>query len=125
MTDVKTVTLPLEELENLKKKNRAQAHEITNLAKALARKNLEVDALHFVWCDGGCYSGIHRYSDVRLTEEMILRAERNTRRMRSWYNTVKWRLTKFPTMSQWHAKYAERSASRTDLGDDMGPATDP
>lgn len=109
------VNIPVEELENLKAKNRQQAHEITNLLAAIARKNVEVDALHFVWCDGGCYSGVHRYSDVVLTEEMILRAERNTKRLRSWYNTVKWRLTKFPTLSEWHKKYAERNASRTDL----------
>jgi len=112
---VKTVSIPVEELENLKVKNRQQAREITLLAETLARKNLDLDALHFVWCDGGCTSGVHRFSDIRLTEEMILRAERNTKRLRSWYNTVKWRLKKYPTMSEWHDKYAKRAASRTDL----------
>jgi len=109
------VSIPVEELERLKAKNRAQAREITSLSEVLARKNLDLDALHFVWCDGGCSSGVHRFSDVRLTREMILRAERNTKRLRSWYNTVKWRLTVFPTMSEWHDQYARRAASRTDL----------
>lgn len=111
-----TVTLPLEELENLKTRLRNQAYEITKLNEALRQRNLDLDALHFVWCDGGCYSGVHRFSDTKLTEEMIKRAERNTKRLRSWYDTVKWRFTgDFPTMSEWHARYATRAAERTDL----------
>ena len=112
---MKMVNIPEEELEILKAKNRNLARQITYLVEALARKNRDLDALHFVWCSGGCPDGVHRFSDVRLTEEMIQRAERNTKRLRSWYNTVKWRLTKYPTMSEWHAKYAKRTASKTDL----------
>lgn len=114
---LKTVAIPVEELERLKSKNRLQARTITHLIAVLARKNKDLDALHFVWCDGGCPNGVHRYSDVRLTEELVARAERNTKRLRSWYNTVKWRLTSYPTMSEWHNAYAKRSASRTDLLD--------
>lgn len=113
---MKTVSIPLDELENLKERNRQQGRQITMLQDLLRKKNLELDALHFVWCDGACPQGIHRFSnDVRLTEEMIQMAERNTRRMRRWYNTVKWRLTKFPTMSEWHAARARHAASKTDL----------
>lgn len=116
MEDLKTVTLPLEELERLKDKNRHQARQITLLQESLRQRNLDLDAMSFVWCDGGCPGGVHRFSpDAVLTEEMILRAERSVRRLRSWYNTVKWRLTKYPTMSEWHDQRAKRAASKTDL----------
>jgi hypothetical protein len=121
---VKTVTIPLEELENLKDKNRGQAREIRLLTEKLRQNRVDLDALTFVWCSGGCPSGVHRFSETRLTEEMIDRAERNTKRMRSWYNTVKWRLDKFPTMSEWHRKYAEAAASRTDLGEGSNGGAD-
>ena len=68
--------------------------EVTNLNEVLHRKNLELDALHMVWCDGGCPSGVHRWSDAPVTEEIVLAAERNTERLRRWFNTVKWRLEK-------------------------------
>jgi hypothetical protein len=42
------VNIPVEELEALKAKNRAQAREITYLSEVLARKNLDLDALHLV-----------------------------------------------------------------------------
>lgn len=112
---MKTVPVPLDELERLKEKNRRQAQKITDLQECLRRKSIELDAMHFVWCSGGCSSGVHRFSDIQLTEEMIQIAERNTRRLRSWYNTVKWRLTRYPTMSKWHAARARDAASKTDL----------
>lgn len=109
------VRIPAHELEALKRKNRAQAREITNLTERLAQRNKDLDAMHFVWCSGGCTRGVHRHSDVRLTEELIQIAERNTKRLRGWYNTVKWRLTKYPTMSEWHDALTKGAASKTDL----------
>jgi hypothetical protein len=50
------------------------------------KRNLQLDALHFVWCDGGCLGGVHRY-DGRphaVTEEIVQEAERNTARLRRW-----------------------------------------
>jgi hypothetical protein len=94
-----------------------QAHELTNFNEALRRKNLELDALHMVWCDGGCPHGVHRYTDELVTEEIILVAERNTKRLRRWYDTVRWRLGEYSTMSEWHDNYAKRAAQRTDLGE--------
>ena len=51
-------------------------------------RNVELDALHFVWCDGGCYRGVHRFGDCDrpLTEETVLAAELNTARLRKWWN---------------------------------------
>lgn len=113
------VEIDEDELRVLKDQVAHLKGEVTWLNQVLHRKNLDLDALHFVWCDGGCPGGVHRFAsdqDVRLTEEMIERAERNTKRLRSWWNTVKWRLTGYyPTMSEWHKQYAERAASKTDL----------
>jgi len=111
------VSVPLEELERLKDKNRHQARQITLLQESLIQRNLDLDALHFVWCNGGCPSGVHRFvSDVEcVTEELVERAERNTRRLRAWYETVKFRVEKYRTVTGWHHDYAERAASKTDL----------
>jgi hypothetical protein len=117
---VKMVSIPEDELENLKARNRAQAREIQRLNEVLAQKNLDLDALSFVWCDGGCPHGVHRYSETKLTLEMLERVERNTKRLRRWYNTVKWRLETYPT-DQWHLNYAIRAAQRTDLLDNPNP----
>jgi hypothetical protein len=51
----------------------------------LRRKNLELDALHFVWCDGGCADGVHRWDHGVLTEAIVAEAERNTARLRRWW----------------------------------------
>ena len=112
---MKMVSIPEDELENLKEKNRQQARQLRIMTEALAAKNKDLDAMHFVWCDGACPNGLHRYSDSILTEEIVLRAERNTKRLRRWYNGVKWKLTHYPNMSEWHERYAKRSAAKTDL----------
>lgn len=57
--------------------------------EALHRKNLELDALHFVWCSGGCDGGVHRWVDERLTEETVIEAERNTKRLREYWESLK------------------------------------
>jgi TRAP-type mannitol/chloroaromatic compound transport system substrate-binding protein len=50
------------------------------------RRNVELDALHYVWCNGGCRSGIHRYGKhPPLTAEIVAAAELNARRLRSWF----------------------------------------
>jgi len=105
------------EIKQLREKVKMQAHELTNFNEALRRKNLELDALHMVWCDGGCPRGVHRYTDELVTEEIALAAERNTKRLRGWYETVRWRLKEYPKMSEWHDNYAKRAAQRTDLGE--------
>lgn len=114
---LKMVRIPEQELERLKEKNRQQARQLRIMQEAAEAKNLELDAMHFVWCDGGCVTGAHRYhSETILTEDLILRAERNTKRLRSYYNSVKYALEHWPiTTSEWHRRYAMAAASRTDL----------
>lgn len=80
----------------------------------LERKNREMDALHYVWCDGGCPRGVHRWNDALITRELVEAAERNTRRLRRWYRTVEFRLT-LPGAKEWQRRRWERTAAKTDL----------
>jgi hypothetical protein len=69
-----------EALENAKELRR----QITFKDAAAHERNLELDALHVVWCDGGCDGGVHRWTEKTVTEEVVAAAERNTKRLRSW-----------------------------------------
>jgi len=60
--------------------------QIKELNDILHHKNLLLDSLGYVWCSGGCDKGIFRYSENTLTEEQLLLVERNTKRLRQWYN---------------------------------------
>lgn len=66
------------EIKNLKR-------EISHATSNNLLKNKELDALHYVWCDGGCKLGAHRYHDEKVTEDLVLIAERNTQRLRRWF----------------------------------------
>jgi len=46
-------------------------HELTNLQESSRIKNLELDALHHVWCTGLCSGGQHRHTPNDLTPEML------------------------------------------------------
>lgn len=65
--------------------------QITDMRLALQRKNRELDALHYVWCDGGCEYGAHRWSPQSINEETVLTAELNTKRLRAWWNNFQHR----------------------------------
>lgn len=56
--------------------------------EALHEKNLALDAYHHVWCSGSCLSGIHRYHDAPLTEEIVKEAELNTKQLRVKFNEL-------------------------------------
>src|ERR1700679_516098 len=87
----------------------------------------QLDALHMVWCSGSCRGGVHRWTDEKVTGELVAIAERNTQRLRAWYEGVKWRLEHYHAgqvtdlhghefhASQWHEDYARRNAEKTDL----------
>lgn len=100
---------------------------IRDQQRAAEKRNRELDALHLVWCDGSCPSGVHRWASDKVTRQLVEIAERNTKRLRSWYDGVKWRLEHYTagttTMlgdlefhaSEWHERYARKAAARTDL----------
>lgn len=81
--------------------------------ESLYRKNVLLDALHWVWCTGGCPKGVHRYTPGSLTEEIVSAAELAVRRMRaSLDNTIfkeKWKTFTEEERKEWFAfKKAER-----------------
>jgi hypothetical protein len=84
--------------------------------EVLHRKNLELDALHFVWCSGACRGGVHRWSSDIVTEEIVAEAERNTTRLRQWYDGVKWRYEHhLTTADDFFRKIIEGAAAKTDI----------
>jgi hypothetical protein len=98
----------------LREKLRRQASVIREQQVVLERKNRELDALHYVWCDGACASGVHRWNDALITRELVEAAERNTRRLRRWYRAVEWRM-RLPGADAWQRKRYARAAAKTDL----------
>jgi len=64
---------------------RKRGDTINNLQRLLREKNEKLDALHYVWCSGGCEGGVHRFSDEELTPEIVAEAIRNTDRMVKWF----------------------------------------
>lgn len=76
-------------LQALEAKIANQARELEHLNRVLHEKNVALDALHYVWCDGGCDGGAHRFSPGQLTEEIVATAEREVRRMRAWLENYK------------------------------------
>jgi uncharacterized coiled-coil protein SlyX len=74
------------ELDALNKKIVKQARELTTKEQAIKERNIALDALHWVWCSGGCHKGTHRFgSEEPITAEHIAVAERNTKRLREWF----------------------------------------
>ena len=63
----------------------SQRHTLKWHNEALRRKNLELDAMHFVWCDGGCKTGVHRWTDNTVSQEVVDEAKRQVKRLDSWW----------------------------------------
>lgn len=76
--------------QELERKLSNQKDQITQLISAVKTKNLQLDALHHVWCTG-CDEGCHRHSEGELTEELVATAEREVARMREWLRQYHWR----------------------------------
>ena len=77
-----------EECVRLQAQVKKLKQDVTQKREALERKNRELDALHYVWCDGGCEGGAHRYTTTEgeVTETVVREAVRNTNRLVSWFN---------------------------------------
>lgn len=72
-------------LKGYEAKLRDQKRRIAHLEGCLRAKNLELDALHYIWCDGGCQYGAHRWTEQTITEDIVKAAEANTKRLRTWW----------------------------------------
>lgn len=71
--------------EELLQINRELRRQISIMQESLRSKNLELDSMHYVWCDGGCGGGVHRWTEGRIDKELVERAERNAHRLRTWF----------------------------------------
>lgn len=62
-------------------------YELNDARICAERRNRDLDALHLVWCNGGCTGGVHRYCGrpEDVTEAVVEAAERNTARLREWW----------------------------------------
>lgn len=79
----------------LEEKIHRQRGALSDLNEAVKTKNLALDALHHVWCSGGCVTGAHRFVHVpplpEVTEELVHEAEVNVRRLRQWFDASRHR----------------------------------
>lgn len=73
----------------------SQLDEIKRLTELLRDRNKKLDAMAWVWCDGGCETGVFRHVEVpnELTLEMVELAELNVKRMRTHYENQEFRKT--------------------------------
>lgn len=82
----------LKVIQQLEQKIKAQKHQLKIANDCLYVKNRELDALHYVWCDGGCATGIHRFHpDLFLSKKLVELAKVNTNRLIAHYNNSEFR----------------------------------
>ena len=86
-------------IRDLETKIRSLKHEIDMMRQCAETRNRELDAMHYVWCSGGCIHGVHRYDGrgpAAIDELIVVAAERNTKRLRAWWenrlNKTSWHL---------------------------------
>jgi len=96
------------EEERLRAKIKKLQAEIGDKDSVLHGKNLALDALGYVWCSGGCKDGVFRYQgECKLTSQQVSIVERNTIRLREWYEASK-------------CKNARATGAKMDKCDDCG-----
>lgn len=78
-------------LEQAQEKIRTLKREIDQKDRALHARNVALDGMAWVWCDGGCKAGTGRFSDIEITEEMVRMIEANTKRLRTWLTNRNYR----------------------------------
>jgi hypothetical protein len=97
--DIEPKTLAL--VESLRETLARQDEQIKKLKEELTEacernheRNVQLDALHFVWCDGGCLSGAHRFDHApeKVTAEVVKEARKNTDRLERWWASRDYRV---------------------------------
>ena len=80
-------------LEKLEAENRELRRQITIKDESLHSKNLSLDSMWYVWCDGGCAGNTNRWKSApKITEELVERAELNVKRLRTYWENIKHKL---------------------------------
>lgn len=74
-----------EDVSELKSKIADYKRRITHFQREAHEKNLKLDALHYVWCSGGCEGGVHRWVPGKVTKDIVDQAERSVARLKRWY----------------------------------------
>ena len=77
------------QLGALRVRAKQQAWEIRNMQEIATLRNKQMEALHMVWCSGGCAGGVGDRDS--LTREKVLEAVTYTRRLVSWWNNRAYR----------------------------------
>lgn len=111
------------EVERLRQEVVGLRRQVTGQAANNHKRNVELDALHYVWCDGGCEAGVHRYEHRGpLTDEMVEAAIRNTNRLIRWSRNARFhelpmevRINYLSRQPEIDAARRERDALRSDL----------
>ena len=78
-------------MQDLEDKIARLKREVARKDSALADRNRQLDAMAWVWCDGGCAGGVFRFTPTELTEDVVVAAERNVKRLRTWYTNASFR----------------------------------
>ncbi len=74
--------------EALRSKAERCQREVERLCQLNHQRNLELDALHYIWCAGGCEGGIHRFEAEEkrpLSRELLEAALDQVGRMIAYY----------------------------------------
>lgn len=79
-----TVEALVSMLEAQEDKIASLKYPVTLKDRALHARNVALDGMAWVWCDGGCHSGVFRFTDMKLTDEMLAMIQRNTSRLQRW-----------------------------------------
>lgn len=79
------------EVDKLNYKIEELKRQLTMQSDRNHQRNVELDALRYVWCDGGCPGGVHRWTPGEFTDEIIEAAIRNTNRMIRYHGNKKFR----------------------------------
>jgi len=83
----------MSELDDLREQLRQLRLQVKLKDDVLHEKNELLDALGYVWCDGGCETGMFRFTEppeasfMKLTERQVSAVERNTIRLRNWFES--------------------------------------
>jgi hypothetical protein len=79
----------VKQLGALRIKVKEQARTISNMQEVATLRNKQMDALHMVWCSGGCAGGVGDREN--LTRDKVLEAVRYTSRLVEWWNNHAYR----------------------------------